>query len=122
MKENRIALLHMFITSVIGIALMGLLLLSSFKYVPTYKFLILLLFFPISYGTIKLFIATGVRNGFLGFLEGGVFAIIATSIVIAFLGILSSMIFIAPFAFFIGGIAGTIISIEIRKEYKREAL
>lgn len=126
MNENKIALIHMFITATIGVLLMSLVLSFFFGFggqqPSIYKFLILLLFYPVSYFTIRLFIKTGVRNWLLGFLEGGIFAIIATLIVVVI--VLPEVLSVIPllFAFLIGGITGAIITIEIRKDYKSKLI
>lgn len=127
MNENKLAIIHALITGTIGFAFLAL----FFAREPI-KIVLALLIYPLGYATIKLFMKTGIKNAFVGFLVGGVFANISYWILIVILSsflersLLSSTRmailwgFIIFFVFIVGGIAGMIITLRMRKIDKRK--
>lgn len=117
----------------IATGLIGFVVLSMFLFNEPEKFLINLLIFPISFIITKVFLKCKLNNLFVGFLTGGIFASVGTSIVMVLLSIHGDAIFISYKLNFlvgifwavaiiasliVGGTSGLIITIIKRKYIK----
>ena len=128
MNEHKVCLTNGLITGIIGILLMNLFVgfmsaMGSRSSNAVFAHLVTLLFIPMAYYTTKLFIKTKIKNGFLGFLVGGIFSSINGIIMgVLVLLLLNQMedfvvfsVMIVIFAFIIGSIAGAVISTSSKK-------
>ena len=132
MNENKVSLINMAVTASIGFIIFALI----FGQEEPMKILVLILFYPVSYFITRFYIKTGVKNPFLGFLEGGIFSVIGTAIVLGISSTFGKFNFFDPseadgfiaivwgitaiIAFIIGGIAGIVISLRMQKNTKKK--
>lgn len=128
MKEHKICFINALITGIIGILLMNLLVLlmgafGSSSNNIVFAHLITLLLLPMAYITTKLFIRLNIRNAFLGFIVGGIFAsingVIMGLLILLLLDrmreIAAIFVLIPAFGLVIGGVAGAVISSLIKE-------